>query len=366
MNPAVLNRMQDAPTIMSSSPRMVTLGAHNSCNAACIFCLEGRYTRFSLDLYKNFFEKKMGHMIRQAEKVTFTGFGEVLWLPDVEDFLDHLNKTIPDVWKIFTTNGTPLRPPVIERLLQSKFVIQVSLHASNAALHEELTRLPGAFAEILENIRNLCRLRRERGLGEDLYIVVKDLITTRNIDDLPDLIERVEGLNVPEVQCSYMTMYTPDHIELSCFFDQERTNHSIDRAVARLDAMQSSLSVQERKAFKVVFPPKFGSARPKGASSLVCADPWEQIYVEGQGTVLPCCNWGSHIGDLKRGDDVDALWNNDFYQDLRSSMASGDPKPDCSNCVKYRGYNVDNLLSHLTNRPQQRETLQAAIHERSL
>src|SRR5579872_4821386 len=90
---------------LESTPRLVTLGTHNSCNAKCIFCLEGRYDRFNLQLYKDFFEARMGRYIKNAEKVTFTGFGEILWVPGIEEFLDYINETLPETWKIFTTNA---------------------------------------------------------------------------------------------------------------------------------------------------------------------------------------------------------------------------------------------------------------------
>lgn len=353
-------------TVLTAPPRLVTFGTHNSCNAKCVFCLEGEYPRFDLPLYKRFFEGKMGHFIRQAEKATFTGFGEVLWVPDAAAFLDYLNETIPETWKIFTTNGTPLRPRIIERLLKSRYVIQLSLHASRADLHEELTLLPGAFDPIVASLGDICRLRRERDLGDRLHAVIVDVVTRRNVDDLPALVKMAWDMKVPELQCQYVTMFDPAHIEMSCWLEPERANAAIDAAERALGEIQACADPEEFARFGVRLPPRFGRRDPARAESGFCADPWEMIYVEGQGPVLPCCQWGAHVGDLEKGDEIEAVWNGDFYRALRASMASGRPHPWCAHCVKFRGYNVDSLLAHLTNRPGQQGLILDEIARRGL
>ena len=344
-----------------STPKLVTLGTHNACNAKCVFCLAGRYSRFSLPLYKNFFEKHMGSYIRGAEKITFTGFGEILWVPGIEKILDYLNETLPETEKIFTTNGTPLRPPVVERLLKSRYVIQVSLHASTPALHEELTSLKGQFGEIIENIRGLTRLRDERGLGHRLHVELVDILVNRNLDDLPSLLRLAWDLRVQGVRCHHVTMFAPEHIAMSPFFNQEAANRAVLRAQGAAEALRG---LDFDQPFDVRLPPLFGGAQ--AAATTTCYDPWQHVYVELQGSVLPCCVWGEHVGDLKQGDTLDGIWNGAFYRELRRGMAEGDPHPWCKNCVRYAGFNVDNLLCHLTNRPETQKLLLREIARRGL
>lgn len=343
-----------------STPRYVTLGTHNACNAKCVFCLEGKYDRFTLAQYKEFFERRMGHYIKNAEKVTFTGFGEILWVPGIEEILDYLNETIPDTEKIFTTNGTPLVPAVVERLLKSRYVIQVSLHASNAALHEELTLLKGQFHDIVDKVRVLARLRDERGRGRKLHIELVNILVNRNLDDLPDFLRLAWDLKVQEVRCQYVTMFAPEHIAMSPYFEQERAN----RAVRRAQEVLAELRATDRdRSFTVTLPPLFGSAPAKVTT---CYDPWQHTYVELQGSVLPCCFWGEHVGNLKQGDDLDHIWNGAFYKKLRTGMAEGDPHPWCKSCVRYAGFNVDSLLCHITNRPHAQREILRAIERRGL
>ncbi|MEE8424921.1 MAG: SPASM domain-containing protein, partial [Elusimicrobiota bacterium] len=97
-----------------------------------------------------------------------------------------------------------------------------------------------------------------------------------------------------------------------------------------------------------------------------CADPWQHVYVEGQGSVLPCCFWGSHEGELNEGQELDDIWNSSFYRELRTGMAGNKPLPACATCVKYRGSNVDDIHCHITTRPEQGEKLIAEIERRGL
>jgi len=344
-----------------STPRLVTLGTHNACNAKCVFCLEGKYSRFSLDLYKNFFEARMGHFIRGAEKVTFTGFGEILWVPGIEEFLDYINETLPETEKIFTTNGTPLRPSVIERIVKSRYVLQVSLHASRADLHQKLTKLDGQFDQVIANIRSLVDMRDRLKLGHRIHVELVNILTNDNLSDLPDFMRLAWDLRVQSVRCQYVTMFIPDHIAMSPFHNQAAANEAVEtagRVVEELRAQDAS------RPFHVQLPPLFGSHA--ASENSICYDPWQHIYVELQGSVIPCCVWGDHIGNLNKGDDIDKVWNSRFYQDLRRGMASGDPHPWCKSCVRYAGYNVDSVFCHITNRPEAQKTILREVLRRGL
>ena len=140
---------------------------------------------------------------------------------------------------------------------------------------------------------------------------------------------------------------------LSCFFHQEQTNEALRRAVTLAEGLRKR---DPARPFNLELPPFFGGAAPASAT---CPEPWQHIYVELQGSVLPCCRWGSHIANLKR-EDVSAVWNSPFYHGLRRGMAQGKPHPWCRRCVRFAGYNVDDLACHVTNRPEARARILAA------
>ena len=349
----------DRALVLESTPRFVTLGTHWKCNAACIFCQQDNLPAFHPDIYKSLFEEKLGTALRGAEKISFVGFGEILLMPGIAEFLDKINGLLPDTWKIFTTNGSPLTPELDERFLSGSYSLQISLHAPFAALHQEITRLKN-FNEIAGNIRRLSSLREQRQRQKRLHISLVCVLNEKNIDYLPAMAAFASGLGVQELRCEYMTVFRPELVPLSCFFFQKRTNRAL--AAAR------ELAPKLREAgLELKFPPSFGdknASKPyesgqQGAQE-ICDDPWRHIYVEAQGTALPCCFWGSHAGDLNK-QSFQELWNGPFYRNLRRTMASGNPLPECVNCVRRKGNSIDSFAGHITARGAGRtEILKAA------
>ncbi len=321
---------------LKSTPEGVGIGAHYNCNAKCIFCLGGKPQLFSLKRYKEFFEPRLGAIIAKARFINFCGFGELLLLPDVEDFLDHVNRTIPDVNKIYTTNGTPLlNPGVFSRVVGSQTAIEISLHASNAQLHKVLTKLD-IFDQIITGIRQLI-LARKRPTCPHLVLVF--LANTLNIEDLPNFVKLAADLGVNEVTCNYMSIFHSAHLKFSCFFKQEITNASFKKAQA----------VAHKLKIPLRLPPSFGeNVRP--GQSQICSDPWKYFYVENEGSVLPCCFAGDHVGYLDEA-GFETIWNGVYYKNLRHSLTEGRPGEWCRYCYKYRSENLNDLRSHINFKP---------------
>lgn len=343
---------------LSSTPEVITLGAHNRCNSNCVWCPEDRFDVFNIDRYKEFFEMKLGHVIRRARHVSFVGHGELLWLPRVESFLDYINETIPDVVKQFTTNGTPLRPnKIVERLLVGRYSIRVSLHASNAELHAAITRTKD-FNRIMDNLRYLVRLREHYQRRKYLHVELFNVLTRQNIADLPDFVRLAAELDLPQVVCNYVTIYSKEHIDMTLFFDQKRAN----------DCLQEAEEVAKKLGVHIQLPPRFGQGeglREKPAG--VCSDPWQYFYAEAQGSVLPCCYAGGHVGYIDK-QSFEEIWNSDFYQKLRQGLSGNvEPHEWCRNCVKFKGhYSVNNILSHITNRPETQKLILQEVEKRNL
>ncbi len=335
-----LNRLEfeKRKVVLASTPEVVNIGAHNHCNAKCIWCLSGDYKVFELSLYKDFFEAKLGPVIRTSRHVSFVGFGEILWLPGIEQFLEYLNQSIPDVVKQFTTNGTPLKEKLADCMSVGRYSIRISLHAPNAELHEKITKIKD-FDRIMKNLKYALKKRDEMSRRSYFHLELFNVLTKENIDALPDMVRLAKFMEVPRVECVYMTMFTKEHIPMSLFFDQERANRKLDEAQELADKL----------GVCIVLPPRFGKGSPERPGA--CSDPWQYFYVETQGSVLPCCYAGGHAGYIDK-QSFEEIWNGEFYTSLRRSIAEGNPHPWCKNCVKYNGFNVNSLLCHITNRPE--------------
>jgi len=321
--------------ILDSFPQGIGIGAHFSCNAKCKFCQGGNYPNFNLGIYKNFIESKLKHVLPKAEYVNFCGYGELLLMPEIEKFFDYLNQTIPNKRKIITTNGAVLNERISELLADSKYSLQISLHASYAKLHEDIT-LTRSFDGIVKNIENL------NNKGVD--VVIKSTLTTLNIEDLPNLVRLAIKLGVYRLDCNYMTIYNNSHVNLSCFFQQDLTNRIFDEACEIASSLEISLNL----------PPRF--SQRKYIENGRCAEPWKYFYVETQGSVPPCCYAREHAGYLNR-DEFETIWNGKKYQNLRSNIVSNNRNAYCSFCYNNNANNVNDIRSHISFKPGIQENI---------
>lgn len=321
---------------LESSPEGIGIGAHYSCNGKCVFCLGGKPRLFSLERYKEFFEPRLENVLARASYVSFCGFGELLLMPRIEEFMDYVNKKMPWANKIYTTNGTPLaNDKVLNLLTQSKSAVQISLHASYRELHRALTKLD-SFDETVARIKQLVSMRKSEGHPS---VILVFLINSLNVENLADFVEFAHRLGVDEVRCNYMTVFHHAQLKLSCFFKQELANESIKEAGERAAKLDLVLKL----------PPGFGSGN-QDKNNCLCADPWKYMYVENESSVLPCCYAGNHFGYLDKV-DFQTIWNGSSYRQLRKSLVEGPPHKWCKYCQRYRAENVDDIRSHINFRP---------------
>lgn len=329
---------------LQSTPPNIILCTNYKCNMKCIFCLErGDDPDFNFDIYRNLFEKKLGNIIKRATHVYYTGWGEVLLLPGIEDFLDYLNNSIPEVTKSFTTNGVPLTQSLVLKMVKSTYSLQISLHTSNALVHRLLTQTD-YFEDIRKKIEYIVFLKKERKLS-NLHLNLIFIANTLNIENLPDFIDFAGQLGVNSITCNYLTIFKPEHVKLSCFFLKETTNKMFDEAEKRAKKYNLCLYL----------PPKFGTG---GSLSNIesCRDPWGHLYVDASGNVLTCCYAGEPIGNLNNGDFF-SIWNGEEYIKLRSSLIEGKSHKRCKNCFKFSPSNVDDMRSHITFRCSNQEDI---------
>ncbi|NLB35264.1 MAG: hypothetical protein GX817_05560 [Elusimicrobia bacterium] len=327
--------------ILSETPSYITIGAHYKCNADCIFCLGGDYPDFSLEFYKSFFEKKLLDVMRAADHVGFCGMGEVLLMPKLLEFLDYVNReSLPDVTKVFTTNGTPLKAAVREKLTDGKYSLIISLHASEPELHDFLLGKK-SFDLIIENIKELVALKKKK--NSNLHINLVFLMTRHNMDNLPDFIRFASEIGAERVTCGHITIFNIDQLKLSCFLEQDKTNRILDEA----------RKVAEEVSMDISLPLYFGE---KDDSPQICDDPWNFFYTEVQGSVNPCCNAGNHIGYLNE-DSFEDIWNGEGYIRLRRGFIEEKPYKWCRYCARYKKSNINDIRSHVTFRPETRKEI---------
>ena len=271
-------------------------------------------------------------------------------MPGITEFLDYINKTLPDNTKVFNTNGIPLNDEICAKLNAGKYSLLVSMHASNAALHSSLTGT-SKFDHIVDRIKKLVSIKKET--KSNLHINLIFIVVNDNIADLSDFVAFAKGLGVGRVTCNYVTIYEPHQLKMSTFFNKEKTEDCFERA----------LETAKKEGIDLILPPRFAKNKRKiDAPKPVCQDPWNFFYVETQGSVNPCCYAGNHIGYLDK-QSFEEIWNGPGYTSLREGHMSGNTHFWCKYCMKYDNSNVDDIRSHITFRPETQKKILDYIAE---
>jgi len=299
---------EEGQRVLVSSPRTVFVQAAGPCNADCQFCSkDDQYEFFNLNAYKERFSQKLFPYMHKAEEIVLTGSGEFLQHENAKEILQFFDSTFPYAHKMFSTNGSSLKPDIAEIIISSfsDYTIHVSLHASNARLHKEITRMD-TFHLILGQLQHLLTQRGTRGNPRiHLYFVAN----TVNIEDLPNFIRLAHRIGADKVMCSYNYIYKKTQNDLSCFLKQDITNKVFKEAQHLSQELNMPLEL----------PPFFSQEtyQQKG----ICNEAWSQIMIDAQGAILPCDASGTCTESLLEKDFM-KIWNGEYYRNLRSSLLS--------------------------------------------
>jgi len=358
---ALLNDSECASGIrvLKSLPQYVTIGTHCGCNANCVFCPGGEFPDFSLDVFRSFLEEKLEAALSAAKFVGFCGMGELLLIPGIEEFLDYINLNLSGATKLIVSNGSPLTRRLCDKLVEAcssnnaetdtSYVLVISLHAFDPGLHKAITGT-GCYEEIISSIRYLSG--KIKGLNLKMRLRLAFVATTLNIDHLPDFVRSAGELGVDGIDCSYLNIYEPRHIGLSCFFGKEK-------AVAAFEKAREMAAV---RGIDLKLPPSFRREETAPGESC-CSDPWKYLYAETQGTVNPCCFANDHTGDLSR-ESFESVWNGRPYHDLRRDLSEGDRINEfCKYCLKRDRGMVNDIRAHISQRKEIRRSIIEYLRE---
>ena len=327
-------------TILNSTPQTIFVQINAACNANCIFCSKGfDYEIFHLDDWLKKYGDEITPVLAKARQVILTGSGELLGLPDSEKILTYFNTEFPHVEKFIATNGSYLTPRVVDLICQSgsKYTLQMSLHASHADLHRQMLRF-GAYERVKANLQNLMK-SRDKKLVDVTFMFI---LTTLNIEDLPDFVKWAAQMGADRVQCGYFYIYESNQKYLSLYFKQDLANKMIDEATRIAHALGISFQA----------PPKFGQTPGEYKKPDCCLEPWFQLMLSLDGYILPCDVYGNFPREENLNDRTFMeIWNGPTYRKIRESIAK---QEGCiAHCPRHNPSSVNDWNSHVIHRTKE-------------
>ena len=163
-----------------------------SCNNKCVFCVQGdkrdRYDDRPFDEICDI----LASNVERTGHVVLTG-GEATVRKDIVEIVAKARELgYTDIQ--LQTNGRRLSyAPFVAAMMEAGMTeVAPALHGSNPAIHDALTRAPGAWMQVVRGIRN-CR-------KAGLPVIMNSVIVQQNYRDLPQLARLLCDLDVTQMQ----------------------------------------------------------------------------------------------------------------------------------------------------------------------
>lgn len=211
-----------------------------------------------------------------------------------------------------------------------------SLDGARAKTHDRIRGVPGAFKRTLRAIRILHR-ENER-LDGRLRIRVNNVLSARNLDELPDLIQLVGELGVVDVvpmpiDGAKVPRPTAEQIE--------RFNAEVAPRLLAL-RRQFGMPIDAARLYPFGRSPEAIEYSRNGQYALghydehLCYAPYFHAFISHNGDVFVCCMTRDRIrplGNVCR-QTLTEIFHGDEYQRLRAGMRRV-RLPICSHCDQY-------------------------------
>jgi radical SAM protein with 4Fe4S-binding SPASM domain len=328
-----------------SYPAILSVEITTNCNLRCTMCaLSGTGTRSSQspgDIYDVVWQR----VLQVAPKVGYiniNGWGENFSNPRFLDFLRDLDDL--GVAVCFTTNGTYITPDVAAQLGELRNIdrITVSVDSPDPDTFKAIrgVRLEAVLHGLRSLVENYPRLQD---------VIVCSVLMHRNLSGLRGFPALLASLGLRNYVLLGMVAnggaLTEDGVSIEAAVAVIEDIRAICAArgmnflvhpylANRVTGRRSSLPAE-------VIDPLSRYSRMPAMPTRQCSSPWDHLFVNRSGLVLPCCNcspW-EHVGEENEGilgdlreNSFEEVWMSDRVRRFQNRLRRGDLPAICRSC----------------------------------
>jgi MoaA/NifB/PqqE/SkfB family radical SAM enzyme len=324
----------DPPTgRVATPPRQIFLELTSRCNLACVTCSVdyGLPSDDHRDMSLETVDRLMP-WLTEALSVNLNVVGEPLIHPHLLEVIERLPSSAPRVH--FNTNGLGLTPRMSRALVGSSVAtIAVSIDGTQAN-----DPIRGVAYEVLR-ARILTLLRaREEARADHPRIGIAYTLMRKNLHELVPVMEDLLPYGVDFVHVQPLVVFYEALLPQSIVDPSEaravlgRARHLADRLGRQLIVFRSNFDSDERHQGVPDDDLQVGGVSRRFG----CIDPFYEIKIRADGTVLSC-SYGLSCGLNVNRLELDAIWNHPWYCELRRRLYAGIFEGRCHGCPYVSG-----------------------------
>jgi radical SAM protein with 4Fe4S-binding SPASM domain len=248
--------------------------------------------------------------------LTFTG-GEATLRPDLVELVQYAE----DVGLVtgLQTNGRLLRDRAFldELLVAGLDHIQITLESYDAAIHDRMVGVEGAWQETVEGIKTV--------VDADVYMMTNTTMTTENVGGIEETIAFAASLGVPTFGCNSL-IYSGSAVAVGSGIPESEL-------VPTLELVKKATHEQHMRLIWYT-PTQYCEFDPVGMELGIkgCTAARYNMCVEPNGDVIPCQSYYSALGNILT-EPWQAIWEHELARYLRNRDFMMEKCHDCPDMI---------------------------------
>jgi radical SAM protein with 4Fe4S-binding SPASM domain len=308
-----LETKETEPRKWTAPPRM-DLALTYKCNNNCYFCYTGgphKVSELSTKDWKKALDKIWDAGVPQ---VVFTG-GEPTLRKDLVELVDHAREFVTGL----VTNGRRLVKLAPDLRRVSLDYVQVSLESPDAAVHDKMVGVNGAWKETIDGI--------QAALKSGLEVITNTTLTKDSAPAFAALVKTGAGLGLKTMACNILICSgrgTGARKDLQLSMEELKSTLNGALEVARKTGI--GLEWYSPTCYNQFNPIEFGF----GVKA--CSAAQYNMTVEPDGSVIPCQSWMKEkVGNILK-EPWEKIWNHPVCVGFREKAYLKD-REECKECV---------------------------------
>jgi len=306
---------------VTSLPCYLGIDTTSRCNLNCKLCFRN-YVDIDFntkpDMSGNTVNQLINELFPTAFTVNLSTIGEPLLSPHIEKILNACIEY--QVCLSFTTNGTLLKgDDFLKKLASVLNHIEISFDSSSPELFEKL-RSGASYNEILQNVKNLGRIRHT--LPDPKFNLGFSMTLFReNLEEIPDILRILS-----EVGCNFLKT------EIGVIFSKRDLHRSV---LTYPELYNEIYEIAHEKARKIginllMRAPFSENGQSEAVKYGICDYLYLSACIRAEGELNPC--YFQVIPSLEMKNGFTNAWNSEIMQCLRLKHDTNKGHPLCRDC----------------------------------